>query len=137
VALSDSNAHFGLSALRIFFLLSFRRPALARVHNNDWRAAELARHQHLFSWSEIDGIWMSVNIPFRNVTGRVAYLVDDMEYRADVCVLTVSGFRPRSALIVWYDPKNPHHATGLGLNYALAGLFASAMMACAPFVFGF
>jgi hypothetical protein len=55
----------------------------------------------------------------------VLYEVDGVEQRSDVCLIRHAGDRPEMNPIIWYDPRNPDRATGLGPGLAILVLFVA------------
>lgn len=99
---------------RLAFLLLCRRPVGAVALGTDLTDIQRRHDRHAYRAAQSDGVLTADDIPVRGVLTRVAYRVDDVAYRADVCLITAKGERPGSRPIVWYDPADPTRVTGIG-----------------------
>jgi len=110
---------------RILFLFLFRRPAPARVTSIGMTESERLYESDMHLAALFDGKPSVEDVHYWPTSARVAYEVDGVEHRADVCLIRHSGDRPEMSPVIWYDPRNPDRVTGLGPGPAAVLLFVA------------
>lgn len=114
---------------RILFLLLFRRPAAARVTSIGLTESERLYERDMHVAALFDGKPSVEDVHYWPTSARVAYEVDGVEHRSDVCLIRHAGDRPEMTPVIWYDPRIPDRATGLGLGPAMLLLLAAGGVA--------
>jgi hypothetical protein len=105
---------------RVLFLFLFRRPVQARTCGSDLAEMQRRYDGDMYQAARFDGKPTSDDIPMRGVLARVAYEVDGIEHRTDVCLITYKGESAETAPVIWYNPSCPSEATGIGIGPAVA-----------------
>ena len=114
---------------RILFLLFLRRPAPARVTSIGLTEGERLHERDMHVAALFDGKPTVDDVHYWPTSARVAYEVEGIEHRSDVCLIRHAGDRPEMNPVIWYDPRHPDRATGLGPGPAVIVLFVAGAVA--------
>ncbi|RDE04937.1 hypothetical protein DVW87_15350 [Sphingomonas aracearum] len=119
-----------LAGWRFWRQLVWMRPAPARLISDDYGADEQAIDR---DWAQVSPHDVRLGKEWRATTCRVVFEDEDgNEHRADVTQRHWYGERPDTALVVWYDPRDPSRVTaGSPWGWlALAAGATAAAVAC-------
>lgn len=124
------------SVARIAFLLTCRRPVAARVCGTDETALERAHDAATYRWSRYRDPLADDHDRWKSVRVRVAYVVDAVEHRADVChavdrARDMGAALPDTHIMLWYDPAAPDRVTTSGPGAAMLTIACAALLAVA------
>jgi hypothetical protein len=117
-----------IGLLRLGFLLTLRRPVVARVIGTDLSESERLHDGDMHFVAHFDDLPTTNDVPFRSVTARVEFEAAGRSHRTDVSILTYRGERPDTNLFIWYDPSDPSRATGIGAEWACAMLLPAVCL---------
>lgn len=121
-----------LGLLRLLWLIACHKPAPGRVISLDLEEGERLHERDMHLVALFDGKPTTDDIHWWPTGARVAYDVEGEEYRSDVWLIRHTGDRPEMHPVIWYDPRDPARATGIGPGPAVLLL----LFACAVAVVG-
>ena len=116
---------------RIFFMLGWRQPRLARVVHHNYADGERLAERDFHLAALVDHRPGTGDFHYLDVTARVSYDVDGVDIRSDVEIMTHKGDESDSLPIVWIDPNDPTNATTRGIGFWFTWLLLIAPAAYA------